>query len=64
MEEELKVWEEYPPSKYGCRLSNYIIYLSAELSCSQKYTYDEVEKKLDEARDWVCQQPESRIRMI
>ena len=44
MEEELKVWEEYPPSKYGCRLSNYIIYLSAELSCSQKYTYDEVEK--------------------
>lgn len=64
MGEELKVWEEYPPSKYGCTLSNYVICLSADLVCSKKYTHDEIDKKVDEAMDWVHRQPESNLMMI
>ena len=64
MKKKPKVWEEYPPSKYRCTLSDYIICLSADLACNKKYTYDEAEKKIDEAIAWVRQQPESHIRMI
>lgn len=62
MAKELNVWEEFPPSKYGCTIGDYIIHLMADLIDNQIYPDDIAEKKLREAVKWVQSQPEYFLR--
>ena len=52
----MKVWEEFPPSKYNCRLGEYVKFLMMELIFDLNYPSDIVDLKIKEASEWVSSQ--------
>ena len=57
--EDKTVWEEFPPSKYGCTLSRYTLCLATDAEFYERYPIEEerIAKAL-EASKWVYQFPE------
>ncbi len=52
MKKKPKVWEEYPPSKYRCRLDEYVKFLMMELIFDLNCPSDVVALKIKEASEW------------
>ena len=56
MKKKPKVWEEYPPSKYRCRLDEYVKFLMMELIFDLNCPSDVVALKIKEVSEWVSSQ--------
>ena len=50
------MWEEFPPSKYDCRLDEYVKFLMMDLIFDLNYPSDIVDLKIKDASEWVSSQ--------